>query len=158
MTCLLCTNDIFSGVLMDDQHTLVTIARQVIHGMASAMGNGNSLKSFQPKRRRGICIVERCARLVEASCAACRDATCPRCTIAAELRAAEDQINAERDAELAVIGVSDEDIEEAIDRMVGGLCKEHVAFGAVIVGEWHDRQTLVPPTPDLDPAADTVEN
>ena len=148
---MICTNETFRGLPMDDRELLAHVARAVIRGMVSTMRGG--LKSLQtPRRRRGTCIVERCARVIEASCGACRRPDCVRCEIAAELRAAEDRVNAERDAELAELGLDENDVEEVLDKMVEGLCGEHVPFGTVIVEEWYGRRTLLVASPGADAA------
>lgn len=94
--------------------------------------------------RRGVCIVERCARSVEAPCGGCRSDACQRCLIAAELRAAEDHINAERDAELLELEVGDEDLDPLVDQFAKSLCAQHVPFGKVLVGEWYGRRSFSP--------------
>lgn len=137
--CIICTNDVFRGLSMHDKDQLSRVARDVIQGMVSTMHSKDGRKNFQPPRRRGVCIVERCARTVEASCGSCQKPGCQRCAIAAELRSAEDRINAERDAELAELGLDDQDLEAVIDKMVENLCKDHVAFGTVLAGQWYSR-------------------
>ena len=132
LTCLICSQ----GIQALPEDLLVQVAQQVIQGFD--MGAG-TLKGLKPKRE-GVCIVERCARHVEAACGSCRSAECQRCAIAAGLRMAEDRINAERDAELAAIGMGEEQCDQLIDQLVTNLCAEHASFGSVLVKEWYGRR------------------
>ena len=143
--CLICTNDVFRGLSMQDNDALGRCARDFIQGMVltAAQSSKGSFKSFQPSRRRGVCCVERCARVVEALCGGCQDPGCHRCMIAAELRAAEGRINSEREAELAELGLDDKDLEELVDKVVGGLCEDHGAFGPALAGQWYRRQSFL---------------
>lgn len=144
MTCLVCRNVAFRGLLMQDKDMLAFHARNFIDGLVlcAARNSKDSLKIFEPPPRRGISIVERCALMIEGACARCQEPGCQRCRIAAELRAAEKRINGERDVELAELGFDDKDLEGVIDKMAGGLCKDHVAFGAVLVGQWYSRNNF----------------
>jgi hypothetical protein len=145
MTCLVCMNDAFRGLPMQDKDELGRRARDFIQGLllTASQSSKDSFKDFQPPRRRGVCLVERCARTVEALCGGCQESGCPRCMIAAELRSAEDRIHGEREAELAELGFDDKDLEELIDKVVGGLCKDHAAFGAALAGQWYSRQNFL---------------
>jgi hypothetical protein len=145
MTCLICMNDAFRGLAMQDKEALALSARDFIQGLilTAAQSSKDIFKSFQPSRRRGICLVERCARVIEVLCGGCQKPDCHRCTISAELRAAEDRINGEREVELAELGFDDKDLEERVDKVVWGLCKEHVAFGSALAGQWYSRQNFL---------------
>jgi hypothetical protein len=151
--CIVCANDCFRDLPMDNSAVLTHVARDFIQGMSSTLGNKDGLKNFQSKRR-GTCIVERCARFIEAPCHGCRKADCQRCTIVAELRAAEDQINADRDAELIEL-VSGDDLEEVVDNMIGNLCADHAAFGPVLMGQWFTRRNFMTETTAGDAPQDT---
>lgn len=143
---MLCTNDVFNGLLMHDQGTLVTTARQIIQGMTSAMGD-SSLRNLNLRPWPGVNIVERCAQLIEAPCSACHQSDCHRCEIAAELRTAEDRISRERDEEIEVLSLDDNMLEEILEKMVETLCVTHAAFKAVLMGEWHGRRSFLAPRP-----------
>ncbi len=151
-TCLVCMNDALRGLLLQDKDECARAAHDFIQGMILTAGQSTQshrdvFKGFQPLRRRGVGLVERCARVIEASCGGCLEDGCPRCMIAAELRSAEDRLHDEREAELAGLGADDEVLEELIDKIVGGLCKEHSAFGSALAGQWYNRQNfLSPPT------------
>lgn len=138
MTCLICMNDAFHGLPMQDKDELALRARDFIQGLilTAAQSNKESFKAFKP-RRRGIGLVERCARDVETSCRGCQESGCQRCVIATELRAAEDRLEGEREAELAELGFDDQDLEEMIDKVVGGLCKAHAPFGSALALQWY---------------------
>jgi hypothetical protein len=145
MGCLVCMNDAFRGLPMQDKDELALRARDFIQGLllTAAQNVKDNFKNFQPPRRRGVGLVERCARAVEVLCGGCQKSGCPRCTIAGELRFAEDRIHGEREAELAELGLDDKDFEELIDKVVGGLCKDHAPFGAALVGQWYSRQNFL---------------
>jgi len=85
-------------------------------------------------------MVERCAQFIEASCRSCRGPDCARCTITAELRAAEDRLNAEHDAEFR----DDAYLDEIIKLIAENLCTEHGAFGSALVGQWYGRRSFLP--------------
>src|SRR5271167_659066 len=107
-TCLVCATAFFQGLSMNDKEALARAAQELIQGMISGLHESKEgLKGLQLPRR-GTPIVERCAQIVEKPCGACREPACERCAIAAELRAAEDHIHAERDTELG-----DDDLEAA---------------------------------------------
>jgi hypothetical protein len=145
-------NDAFRGLPMQDKDELALRACDFIQGLilTATQSSKDNFKHFQPPRRRGVCLVERCARAVEALCGGCQKPGCPRCMIAAELRSAEDRINGEREEELAELGFDDKDLEELVDKVVGGLCKDHVAFGSALAGQWYRRQNFLsfPTSPD----------
>jgi hypothetical protein len=145
MPCFICTNNAFNRLSMQDTEALVLGAREFIHGMAlsASQYNQDSFRDFQSPRRRGVCIVERCARAIETSCRGCSEPGCHRCRMAAELRAAEARINGERDAELAELGLDDKDLEEVVDKVCAGLCEGHGAFGAVLAGQWYSRRNFL---------------
>ena len=94
------------------------------------------------RRKKSVCMVERCALLVEAPCGSCREVGCQRCQIAAELRDAEDRLNAERDAELIALGADDQSFDDIIDKLVGSLCGEHTPFGRALIQEWYGQRDL----------------
>lgn len=142
--CMLCAHEGLRVLPMHERDRLVQVAREVLDGMAST-ARSEAMKAIKPARRRGSCVVERCARHVERSCGSCREVACPRCAIAAGLRAAEGQINAERDAELAAMGISDEDLDSLVDQLVANLCQLHVSFGPVLAGEWYTRRSFSVP-------------
>ena len=142
MTCIVCTTEALRGVPMNDKDVLAYVARDLIQGMVSTMNDKGSLKNFQ-RPRRGTCIVERCARAVEDLCGRCQKADCSRCVIAAELRAAEGRINADRDAELAELGIDDEDVEAVIDKMVENICADHAPFGSALASQWYSRRSFL---------------
>ena len=142
-SCIICTNEAFCKLSMRDKEALALTARNLIGGMVSTLGS--SRKSFQPPRRRGVCIVERCARSIEAPCNGCQEPSCLRCSIAAELRRAEECINGERDEELAELGIDDKDLEELVDKIVENLCEDHAAFGAVLAGQWYRGRSFLAP-------------
>jgi len=139
-SCVVCANEAFRALPMRDNDVLARTAREFIQGMRATLGGdaGTTLMgAVKPSRRKGICMVERCARLVEAGCGNCRDTGCQRCAIAAELRDAETRLNAERDAELISLGVDDQDLDEMIDKFVGNLCTDHRPFGHALIKEWY---------------------
>jgi hypothetical protein len=136
---MICTNEALRGLPMSDRSLLVRAARDLAQGMLTAAG---STPNMAP--RLGVCIVERCARMIEASCKGCREAICQRCSIAAELRGAETVINAERDAEIAALGI-EKTLDEIIDKIVEGLCGTHTPFGTVLVEEWYVRKIFTSP-------------
>lgn len=138
-TCLVCSTDALLAVPMDDKDMLAATAREVLQGMISTRVG---LKDFK-RPRRGTCIVERCARTVEAPCGSCQKAGCQRCAIAAELRAAEDRINTDRDDELAELGLDDEDLEAFIDKLVENLCDAHAPFGYALSSQWYSRRSFL---------------
>jgi hypothetical protein len=130
---------------MNDKEALSRAAQELIQGMISGLHDSkDSLKNLQLPRR-GTCVVERCARIVEESCGGCRESACVRCTIAAELRAAQDRINVERDAELG-----DDDLEAAVDKLVESLCEKHAAFGSALAGQWYGRRAFLGSPPIVD--------
>ncbi len=135
---------------MTDGPVLVRVARDLIAGMTSSFGDKESLKNFKPPRR-GTCLVERCARFVEEVCFKCGKADCQRCAIAAELRAAEEQINADRDAEL-LDQFGSQELEHIVDNLVQSLCGDHGAFGPVLLKQWYARRSFIvdPPAVDAD--------
>ncbi len=137
--CIVCTTAAFRGLSMSDKDVLARVARDFIQGMMlGRQESQDSLKNFQPPRR-GTCIVERCARTIEAACESCQEPSCQRCAIAAELRAAEKRINADRDAELMALA-DDTDLEALVDKMAESLCVDHVAFGPALAGQWYGRR------------------
>lgn len=144
MVCLICTNSAYSWLSMQDKAAVAGAAGDFIQGLIlmAAQSDKGSFKSFQPSRCRGACSVERCARTVEAPCGGCQESGCQRCSIATELRAAKDRIHSEREAELVDLGFDDKDLEELIDKVVGGVCEDHAAFGSALAGQWHNRQNL----------------
>lgn len=139
MVCMICATEGLKALPMHEKDLLVQVAREVLDGLVSTAQSA-ALKAIKPGPRRGVCIVERCALCVEAPCRGCREKGCQRCVIAAELRAAEAHINAERDAELAARGFAEEDLDPLVDQFVENLCKEHVQFGSALVGEWYVRR------------------
>lgn len=134
-SCMLCS-DTFGVFDTRDKTVLGHLARDVLQGMLSTAQAVASNPSPLLGMRRGLCVVERCARAVEAPCGGCRETACQRCLIAAELRAAETRINAERDTELAQ-QITDQDLDVLIDGLVKNLCEKHAAFGSVLFGEWY---------------------
>jgi hypothetical protein len=135
--CVICSTKVLREIPMHDRHLLVLAARDMLQGMRTA--SGGFLEPPMKPPRFGICVVERCARLIEASCGGCLETTCQRCSIAAELRAAESRINAERDAEIAELG-SDQLIGEIVNKIAENLCGTHAPFGPVLVDEWYGRK------------------
>ena len=93
-------------------------------------------------KRRSVSLVERCARTVEKPCGACREPSCQRCLIAAELRASEPRIDAEDDADF-IMGF-EKQLDETIDQMVGALCDLHRTFGPVVVLQWSKHKASFP--------------
>ena len=151
--CIVCSNDSFQSLPMHDSGVLARVARDLVQGMTSL--SKDSLKNFVPPRR-GTCIVERCARFIETSCGGCRKADCPRCAMAADLRAVEDQINADRDAELIELGLASGDLEGMIDQMVENLCGDHAAFGPELLKQWYARRSFLVEDPaSVDAPQDT---
>jgi len=135
---------------MNDRSALALVARDLVQGMVEGLRSSkDSLKSLQLPSR-GTRIVERCARTVEAPCRGCQKPDCPRCAIAAELRAAESRINAERDAEL-----DDSDIEVVVDKLVADLCADHAAFGPALAGQWYGRGGVLGASTTVDGAHDS---
>lgn len=130
---------------MQDKDALTLRARDFVQGLilTAAQSTQGAFKNFQLSRRRGVCVVERCARSIEGLCGGCQEDGCHRCMLAAELRSSKDQISAARDAELAGLGFDDTDLEELVDKVVSGLCEEHVAFGPALMGQWYGRQTFL---------------
>ncbi len=149
-TCLVCSTEVLREMPMNDKDVLSRAASDLIQGML--LIDKDSFKNFKPPQRRGTCIVERCARTIEAACGGCRKSECQRCAVAAELRGAEDRINADRDAELAELGITGADREALIDEMVENLCTEHAAFGAVLAGQWYSRRSFLAATEAVDDA------
>jgi hypothetical protein len=139
MACLICSTDVLKALPMHEKDLLVRVVREILDGMVTT-AQSSALKDIKPTPRRGVCIVARCALYVESSCGGCREEGCARCMIAAELRSAEDRINAARDAELAALGVAEEDLDPLVDQLVENLCKEHVQFGSTLVDEWYVRR------------------
>ena len=137
--CIICTNVAFRGLPMHDKDLLAIAAREFVQGMLTG-AESQLAKRLDPKRPRvGTCIVERCARVVEISCGGCRQSNCVRCEIAAELRAAEDRINADRDAELAELGDA-QIVDDIVGQFVDDLCAQHAAFGPVLASEWYGQR------------------
>ena len=144
-TCVVCATEALRALPMRDGDFLARTAREFLLGMRTSLGGdaGTALMgAVKLSRRKGVCMVERCARLVEAPCGRCRDASCQRCVIAAELRGAETQLNAARDAELITLGLDDEDLDDMIDKFVGNLCGEHRPFGHALIKEWYGQRDL----------------
>lgn len=144
MTCFICMNDALHGLPMQDKDELARRARDFVQGLilTAAQSNKGAFKDFQPSQRRGVCLVERCARAIEGPCGRCQQQGCHRCELAAELRSSKDRITDEREAELAELGFDDTDLEELVDKVVGGLCGEHAAFGPALIGQWYGRQNF----------------
>jgi len=144
-TCLVCATAFFQGLSMNDKEALARAAQELIQGMISGLHESKEgLKGLQLPRR-GTPVVERCARIVEEPCGGCQESACTRCTIAVELRAAEDRIYRERDAEL-----SDDDLEAAVDKIIESLCEKHGAFGSALAGHWYSRRTFLASAPIAD--------
>lgn len=145
MACIICMNDSLRGLVMQDKDALALCAREFIQGLVltAAQSGKDIFKNFQPPRHQGVCLVERCARAIETLCGGCQKPGCHRCMIAAELRSAEDRINGEREAELAELDFEDKDLEDLVDKVVEGLCKDHVAFGFALAGQWYSRQNFL---------------
>ena len=145
--CIICMTDAFRGLPMHDKDQLTHAAHELlqglISGMTSILGNKDSFKSFKPPRL-GTCIVERCAQTLEVVCKGCRGPSCQRCLLAAELRAAEDRINDERDAELSEL-FDNQTIEVMVDNMAKNLCENHVLFGPVLIGQCYSRRNFMTP-------------
>lgn len=148
-TCVICVHSTLRALSMRDRDVLACTAREFIHGIRAVIGDGAgivtlgaAMSAAKPSRRKGVCIVERCARLVEASCKACRASSCQRCTIAAELRDSEDRIHVARDAELASLGMDDQDFDELVDKIVCNLCGEHAPFGHALIEERYGQRDL----------------
>lgn len=123
---------------MNDKETLTLAAQELIQGMIAGLRESKQNLKDLGLPRRGTSVVERCSRIVEEPCGGCKEEACVRCTIAAELRAAQGRIDAERDAELG-----DADLEDAVDRLVEGLCEKHMAFGSALAGQWYSRRALL---------------
>ena len=140
---MICANEALRGLPMNDRNLLVQTARDIVQGMRMTARGG--IPDIKPKRP-GICAVERCARMIEVSCGGCRETSCQRCLIAAELRAAEDRINDERDAELAELGLDDQSVDEIVDKIVEGLCDVHAPLKTMIVEEWYSRKIYTVPS------------
>ncbi len=133
--CIVCANPSFHELFLRDTAGL---ANGMIQGLLLPMSSKGVLENFKPQRR-GTCLVERCAQTVEAACGSCREAGCPRCSIAAELRAAEARLNAERDTEISELGV---DIEGLLNDMITQFCTVHVALGRELAGQWYGRRSF----------------
>lgn len=151
MSCIVCTTEAFRGMPMNDKDLLAQAAQEIIQGLVTGMAsttlkNNGMVENFQMPPRRGTCIVERCARAIEAPCEGCRKVDCHRCAIAAELRSAEGRINAERDAEIADLGLDDEALEAFVDKLVESLCTDHAAFGSALAGQWYSRRSFLAAT------------
>lgn len=150
--CLICTNDTLGQLPLHDKDVRMQVARDLISGMTSGLQKPGICGSMQKlgKRppRRGTCIVERCALEIEISCGRCGKIDCLRCSIAAELRAAEDRINTERDAELDAMGIDENDLELAISNILDNLCATHTLFGSALAEQWYGRQNFAEPTID----------
>jgi hypothetical protein len=129
---------------MEDKQAVMKAVRDFIEGLIVMADRSDKdfIKSFKPSRRRGVCSVERCALAIESPCGSCQAFGCQRCLIAAELRAAKARIHDEREAELADLGFDNEDLEELIDKVVGGICPDHAAFGSELAGQWYNRQNF----------------
>ena len=144
--CFACSTGVLRGVLMNDEAALDRLAREFIQGILLGVDRGKlkvSIRSFKPPQRRGTCVVERCARFVETPCGACLGPGCQRCAIAADLRAARERIHADRDAELAELGVDDEQLETFVDQVIANLCAEHAPLGPALARHWYERQGIV---------------
>lgn len=122
---------------MTDKSQVVRAARDFVQGLRSGLPQGIKAK------RPGVCIVERCAQLVEETCGGCRG--CLRCAIAAELRAAESRINAERDAELEECGIA-----PLLDHVIEGLCALHAPLGTALIAECYGAKVFAAPARTLD--------
>lgn len=147
--CIICSTEVFRVVSMNDKDTLERLALKGIQAMLLGMGVGK----IEPTPRRGICIVERCAQFIEASCGSCHGLDCQCCVIATKLREAEDRINAERDAELAELSLDDADPDSLLAKIVEDLCTEHVAFGLELVRQWYSRRSFLPAVAVIDDAS-----
>jgi hypothetical protein len=134
-TCVICTNSGLRDLLQQDPRALAVVAHDFLKGLVDTAKN-KTFAGLNPKPR-GVCIVERCAREIEATCKGCHVPDCVRCACAAELRAAEDRIHAERDAELKELDVEDHEIDILIDRIVEGVCEQHRPFGLMLVNQWY---------------------
>lgn len=144
-SCLICANVAFRALPMADGELLALTAREFLRGMRLMAGDSPELMgAVNPVPRKGVCMVERCARLVEASCGSCRGESCQRCVIAAELRDAENRLNGERDAEMRALGMDDDDLDEMVDKIAGSLCGEHAPFGTALLQEWYGKRDLMP--------------
>jgi len=132
--CIVCANLAFHELFMSDKEAF---ASSLIQGLLMPLGSKSTLKNYKAMRR-GVCIVERCARTIEAPCAGCQRADCERCAISAELRAAETRILAERDAELD----SDTYVEAVLNEMIEDLCPAHMALGSSLAGQWYGRRSF----------------
>lgn len=144
-SCVICANESFRALPMGDGDFLASTARHFIQGMRSTAGGDAGtvlMGAVKPSRRKGVCMVERCALLVEVPCGGCREASCQRCAIAAELRDSEDRLNAERDAELIALGMDDQDLDDMVDKLVGNLCGDHRPFGRALIQEWYGQRDL----------------
>jgi len=139
--CLFCSNADLRSLPLDDPALRGAMVRNFIQGMKGSEG----IELMKTSRRKGICMVERCALLVEAPCGRCHGTACLRCSIAGELRAAEDRLNADRDAELRALGTDDQDRDDVVDAFVSSLCREHRWFGHALLREWYGRRSSPPP-------------
>lgn len=74
MTCFICMNDALHGLPMQDKDELARRARDFVQGLilTAAQSNKGAFKDFQPSQRRGVCLVERCARAIEGPCGRCQ--------------------------------------------------------------------------------------
>ena len=139
MTCMICATDTLRGLPMTDKSQLASVARDIVQGMRQGMPATAGIR----KQRPGVCAVERCARLIEESCGGC--ARCQRCSIAAEIRAAEGHINDDRDAELTALMQDDDAIHGVVDQIIESLCGLHAPLGAAMVEECYGRKFLASP-------------
>ncbi len=155
--CIICSTEVFRVVFMNDKDTLERLALKAIQALLLGMGVGKierrGVGKIEPTPRRGICIVERCAQFIEASCGSCHGLDCQCCVMATKLREAEDRINAERDAELAELSLDDADPDSLLAKIVEDLCTEHVAFGLELVRQWYNRRSFLPAVAVIDDAS-----
>jgi hypothetical protein len=133
---------------LDNKDECSRFARQTIQGLRLSLSKSCSKSFGPPPSRQGTSIVERCARAVELPCNGCQRSDCLRCTIAAELRAAEERIHAERDAEIAELPLTSADLETLVDKIVGNLCVEHATFGSALTEQWYNRRSFLDATTD----------
>lgn len=148
-TCLICSTQVFRGVSLNDKDTLERTALKAIQALLLGLGVGKIEGKIEPRPRLGTCIVERCAQFIETLCGSCRSLDCQCCVIAAKLRAAEDRINTERDAELEA---SLADPDSLINKIVEDLCTAHTAFGVELVVQWYNRRSFLPAETVIDDA------
>lgn len=128
--CLICMTGI--DVLGPQQRDLYSLMAQK---MLDGMDCGDRMP---PHDRLDPPTTERCARVVEKRCGACRSTVCAYCMAAADIREAAPRIHEETDRELAAGSKA-----ATIEKATSALCTKHKEFGHVLASEFQRRQPAI---------------